>query len=137
MTDFQNCKKYFICWCTTLTINGDRLFMILYKSVANTCKFLWWILTELSFTRSSWKVESKSSYVILRARSCSVLGLGSLKIVHVDFVKHIFRNLDLYNQKYQKNYRELFNYIFFLLGCLFICLVMSLFIWLFIRVDFN
>ena len=81
------------------------------------------------------------SLVPIEIQNClhlrTVLGLGSLLIVHVDFVKHIFRNLDLYNQKYQKNYRELFNYIFFLLGCLFICLVMSLFIWLFIRVDFN
>jgi len=48
---------------------GEKPFKYLKISVARRCKFIWWIVTWLSFLSISSKVKLQSEYVILRAHS--------------------------------------------------------------------
>ena len=58
---------------TSFIISGANLFFNLKTSVACTCRFLWCIVTELSFSRSSANDKLLSWYTNLNARSCMLL----------------------------------------------------------------
>ena len=53
-------------------IGGEILFFTLYINVANFCMFLSCIVTDLSFSNNSEKVDFSSLYVKRSALSCSL-----------------------------------------------------------------
>ena len=59
---------------------GHKLCLTLYISIASFCKFLSWIVKDLSISKSCWKVKELFLYITLNALSCRwlILWLSSL-----------------------------------------------------------
>ena len=51
---------------------GERLFFTLNISVTSVCKFLWWLVKNMSNSSSSSNVDLKSLYAKRKALSCSL-----------------------------------------------------------------